>query len=159
MGMAVSSLQTTTQCEERQLLNWYHHSVHARKIDVTLIVFINEAWFYPGGYVNSQSNQYRCAENSMFIHEVSLHEDEVSVLWVQLVCFVTFIFWGHKFTHMLCTLVTPFLKHLSGNENLCSFSVWWCNITTNNFVHYLQSVLADGCSHGIAASSAWLASM
>jgi hypothetical protein len=58
---------------------WFQQSVYDGMVDPDLVFYTNEAWFYLGGYVNSQNNYYWSAEKPLSIHEVPLHDVKIRV--------------------------------------------------------------------------------
>jgi hypothetical protein len=63
--------------------DWFLRSVHDREVDPQLVFYSVEAWFSLCGEVNSQNNQYWCAENPRFINELPLHDERIGVWCVR----------------------------------------------------------------------------
>ena len=53
-------------------VNWYLHGMYNGETDLTLVLFSDEPWFHPGGYVNSQNDRRGSAENPVLSYEVTL---------------------------------------------------------------------------------------
>jgi hypothetical protein len=57
----------------------FQQSVYDGMVDPDFVFCTDEARFHLSGYVNSQNNRYRSAENPHSVHEVLLHDVKIGV--------------------------------------------------------------------------------
>lgn len=127
-------------------MKWHFHmgggeEVHAEEISVTFNLFSDKVWFYPSGYLHSQTNEYRSAENPMLPSECHyMFNFTCNVLSVQQGSQEPFFLY-HKFA-------PPYKTHADTTFNICQVTGNMCLIqeecapphTTNHFQHHLYQM-------------------
>jgi hypothetical protein len=107
------------------------HGAHAGEIDLTLILFSDEAWCHHSRHVNAQKNRHWSAENLMSTHESATMWDGLSVVCTDCLNWL-FIHW--YVTHILtflnaCSYTWDNVTAHTANSSVCC---WWQNNKQEN---------------------------
>jgi hypothetical protein len=75
-NLVMQKLQEADCVASEQFCNWFCEAVCSCEVDPLLTYF---TWFYLSGHVNTRNSRYWLEENSILIHEVTLHVVNVKV--------------------------------------------------------------------------------